>query len=220
MLSNIPSSEIAPIMGPEYSSADFAPVNLNKDHLAKVGVASQEDLGAYLLKTASEKAAKWLTGGYIEHRALYQSNLFLGNEEDVRDIHLGIDIWGKVNAPIYAPYDGRIHSFAYNGGELDYGYTLILEHELNESLFYSLYGHLSSSHFEKWSVGNQFKAGDEIANIGDTDENGGWIPHLHFQIILDLEGEEGDYPGVCAKKDLPHYRLNCPDPSTLIKKAS
>jgi len=49
--------------------------------------------------------------------------------------------------------------------------------------------------------------------LGKPDENGGWPPHLHFQLIRDMQGFVGDYPGVCAKQDLTFYANNCPDPS-------
>ena len=84
--------------------------------------------------------------------------------------------------------------------------------------FYSLYGHLGKSHFHLWKKGMVVKMGDEVASIGPREENGGWIPHLHFQIILDMEGKEGDYPGVSSRVMLDHYRSNCPDPEALIKR--
>jgi hypothetical protein len=55
-------------------------------------------------------------------------------------------------------------------------------------------------------------AGDLLCHLGNSDENGGWPPHLHFQLIRDLQGYRGDYPGVCAKRDVAFYAENCPDP--------
>jgi hypothetical protein len=45
-------------------------------------------------------------------------------------------------------------------------------------------------------------------------ENGGWPPHLHFQLIRDIQHYHGDYPGVCAKRDVDFYACNCPDPAS------
>jgi hypothetical protein len=53
--------------------------------------------------------------------------------------------------------------------------------------------------------------------LGDTSVNGDYPPHLHFQIIKDIQGYQGDYPGVSSKKDLDFYRNNCPNPNTLLK---
>jgi len=40
---------------------------------------------------------------------------------------------------------------------------------------------------------------------------------LHFQIIKDIKDYKGDYPGVCAAKDLKYYKNNCPNPNLLLK---
>jgi hypothetical protein len=52
--------------------------------------------------------------------------------------------------------------------------------------------------------------------LGTFEENGGWPPHLHFQIIRDMEGFLGDYPGVAKKSELDHYQNNCPDPMIIF----
>ena len=43
--------------------------------------------------------------------------------------------------------------------------------------------------------GDRIKAGDIFAEFGIPAENGHWPPHLHFQLIADLQGWKGDYPG-------------------------
>jgi len=214
----ITNTDVHPIMGPDSTAFDFASVSMDKDHLKQLDIQSKSQILSYHNHIRSDQNAKWLIGGYLEPRALYQSNLFVGSPEETRDIHLGLDIWGEVSTPIYAPLGGTIHSFAYNDRELDYGYTLIIEHQIHNQRFHTLYGHLSSRHFDQWSVGSRIIAGELIADFGSERENGGWLPHLHFQIILDMEGNSGDYPGVSSSKMLPHYRMNCPDPHLLIKR--
>ena len=137
-------------------------------------------------------------------------------DRHIRDIHLGIDIWGVVYDVIYAPLDGIIHSFAYNQGHLDYGYTLVLQHQVDGHTFFTLYGHLGESYYSSWKVGQVVKAGDALGDIGPKESNGGWLPHLHFQCIQDMESSEGDYPGVCSSADLYRFEQICPDPSFLI----
>jgi len=44
-------------------------------------------------------------------------------------------------------------------------------------------------------AGKAVARGERIGRIGDSDVNGGWPPHLHLQIIGDLLGMEGDFPG-------------------------
>ena len=42
--------------------------------------------------------------------------------------------------------------------------------------------------FQKLKIGKKIKKGEWIGKIGNSNENGKWLPHLHFQIILDLLG--------------------------------
>ncbi|NJX16961.1 peptidoglycan DD-metalloendopeptidase family protein, partial [Tamlana crocina] len=66
-------------------------------------------------------------------------------------------------------------------------------------------------------VGQIVKQGEQIAALGNPSENGNYAPHLHFQIIYDMEGKEGDYPGVASKREIGRYLQNCPDPDLLVK---
>ena len=215
----INNKEIFPIMGSQYSLNDFGPVDMSHDHLKVLGINNDNFLSDYLERCRQDQNVVWLTGGYLERRSLYLSSLFIADMEQPRDIHLGVDIWGWAGTPVYAPVNGTIHSYANNNRDLDYGYTLILEHVHFGKSFYTLYGHLGSTHFDDWEEGKNIYAGDLIAELGSKAENGGWIPHLHFQVILDMEQYRGDYPGVCSQADLQHYYDNCPDPNLLIKKA-
>ena len=55
-----------------------------------------------------------------------------------------------------------------------------------------------------------------FASIGNSDENGGWPPHVHVQIITDMLGREGDFPGVCSRDEWSYWQRICPDPSDLL----
>ncbi|MNX43456.1 hypothetical protein D3C86_739100 [compost metagenome] len=116
-----------------------------------------------------------------------------------------------------APLDGKVHSFKNNIGLGDYGPTIILEHEVENEKFYTLYGHLSLESIKDLNVGKQFKKGEQIATLGNAAVNGDYAPHVHFQIIQDIEDYWGDYPGVCNSNDLNFYIENCPDPNLLLK---
>jgi murein DD-endopeptidase MepM/ murein hydrolase activator NlpD len=168
----------------------------------------------YLKKNNAEIAF----GGYIEGRNLYQRSTIFKNENlPERNIHIGLDLWGKVGTSILAPLDGKIHSFKNNEGFGDYGPTIILEHEVENEKFYTLYGHLSLESIENITVGTVFKKGDRLATFGNSTINGDYAPHLHFQIINNIENYYGDYPGVCNINDLNFYIENCPDPNLLLK---
>ena len=59
-------------------------------------------------------------------------------------------------------------------------------------------------------------AGSAFAQIGARPLNGNWPPHLHFQLVADMQGNRGDYPGVVRADELDYYRRNCPDPTSLL----
>lgn len=157
-------------------------------------------------------------GGYIEGRTLYKRSTIFKNESiPERNIHIGLDLWTKVDTAVLAALDGKVHSFKNNIGLGDYGPTIILEHEVENEKFYTLYGHLSLESIKNLSVGKQFKKGEKIATLGSAAVNGDYAPHLHFQIIQNIEDYWGDYPGVCNSNDLNFYIENCPDPNLLLK---
>jgi murein DD-endopeptidase MepM/ murein hydrolase activator NlpD len=159
-------------------------------------------------------------GGYDENRTVYnRSKLFdsLQPGEEPRRLHLGVDIWGQAGTPVYAFMGGMVHSFAFNDHYGDYGATLILLHQLDGLPFYTLYGHVSLRDIQKLSSGQYISIGQEIAHFGEPAENGHWPPHLHFQVILDMELKEGDYPGVCKYSEREKYLANCPDPDLILQ---
>src|SRR5438552_3160845 len=52
--------------------------------------------------------------------------------------------------------------------------------------------------------------------VGATDENGGWMPHVHFQIILDLLELGADFPGVAYGSQRAVWTSLSPDPNLLL----
>ena len=151
-------------------------------------------------------------GGYLEHRVIYESyENFATASADFRNIHLGMDFWTGEGTPIFAPLEGEVHSFQANQGAGNYGPTIILYHPAEK--IYSLYGHVSLDDLVPLEKGLPIAAGQLLCHLGNPAENGGWPPHLHFQLIRDMQGFHGDYPGVCSQRDLSFYANNCPDPA-------
>jgi len=204
-----------PIMGELSLSQRFAPIDLSITNPELPKNIDYDTLTDYIDQYKQIKNVDYPIGGYLEHRNLYGlSSHFTTSLR--RDIHLGVDIWTDAGHPVFAPIDGLIHSFAFNQQDLDYGYTLILEHEIHDLKIYTLYGHLSSEYYKNWNEGDSVMRGSQIATLGDPTENGGWPPHLHFQVILDIGDWKGDFPGVCSKSELDKYANNCPNPSVLL----
>ena len=65
--------------------------------------------------------------------------------------------------------------------------------------------------------GQTISRGEVFGEFGLSYENGHWPPHLHFQIINDLGGWKGDYPGVCRFSEKEKFMENCPDPDLILQ---
>lgn len=215
------SSSFTPVIRPDYQLSDYTLLDLSRTNteldvdVLKVPEKHHEQLQIFL----KEKQAKVAYGGYLEQRKLYDRSEYFqaAHPDDTRNIHLGIDLWCEAGIEVIAPLDGKIHSFQENTNFGDYGPTIILIHEIEGYTFHTLYGHLSRTSLQGLEVGKIIKAGDQIATLGTPEENGDYAPHLHFQIVIDMQGNDGDYPGVCSKNTLAFYKENCPDPNLLLK---
>jgi 4-aminobutyrate aminotransferase-like enzyme/Ser/Thr protein kinase RdoA (MazF antagonist) len=168
------------------------------------------------------KSAKALVGvgRYNEARLLYTSPLFGASENPTherRTIHLGIDLFAAPGTSVHAPLGGVVHAAAINTAPLDYGPLVILRHTIGDGLeFFTLYGHLTREAFDALQVGQRIVRGQQFARIGDVHENGGWPPHLHFQIIVDLLEHRSDFPGVAPASQRNVWTSLSPDPNLLL----
>lgn len=162
--------------------------------------------------------ARYAIGGYAEHRTVYSRSRVFDDPQggEPRRLHLGVDIWGDAGTPVFAPLGGMVHSFAFNNRYGDYGATIILLHQLEGVAFYTLYGHVSLQDI-KLTEGQYINRGEVLAHFGTPEENGAWPPHLHFQIIADMQANKGDYPGVCRYSERENYLWNCPDPDLILQ---
>ena len=151
-------------------------------------------------------------GKYNEKRmGMYDHDLF----SDGRNIHVGIDIAAPVGTEIFAFAPGKILFYDYNSARGDYGYTLVTEHFLEAQKFYALLGHLSEKSVKQKFIGQGFDRGEVLGWVGDKHENGGWNPHLHFQLSV-KPPIKADLPGVVAEKDLAQALEDFPDPRIVL----
>jgi 4-aminobutyrate aminotransferase-like enzyme/Ser/Thr protein kinase RdoA (MazF antagonist) len=159
-------------------------------------------------------------GRYDEARLLYTSPLFGADAsplEERRTIHLGMDLFAEPGTAIRAPLDGVIHTLANNAAPLDYGPLVILQHDAGDAgVFFTLYGHLDRESLARLKVGQRIARGEKFARIGTSKENGGWAPHLHFQIILDLLDLDANFPGVAYASQRAVWTSLSPDPNLLV----
>ena len=193
----------------------YTPIDLSPENEKLSSLANAREFENYVETILGENNAKVGYGGYLEKRNLYQRSAIFNLAN--RNIHIGLDLWTHAGTEVLAAADGIVHSFKNNKGLGNYGPTVILEHAIENCIFYTLYGHLSVGSLANLEVGKRFSKGENIATLGDSSVNGDYAPHLHFQIIKDIQGNFGDYPGVCSATNLEFYKQNCPDPNLLLK---
>jgi len=185
------SIQASPLIDASISHEFYVPLDLSIHNLElqTVNVSSSDDLERFIWKHIKSNKAKVAYGGYLEQRGIYERSTYFNplNTENERNIHLGLDIWVEANTAIYTPLEGTIHSFKNNTNHGDYGPTLILKHNYKGFEFFTLYGHLSIASIANKKVGEALKQGQQIATLGTSEVNGDYPPHLHFQIIKDIE---------------------------------
>jgi murein DD-endopeptidase MepM/ murein hydrolase activator NlpD len=207
-------SRFAPVFDPVLTGDNIVGMDLSSSNREFEGLEDGEFDDAILQKLANAGAVAGV-GGYLENRSLYRhTDLFRGDSD--RCIHIGVDVFMPAETPLYAPFDAVVHSFANRQVAGDYGPVIILRHLFDDFEFHSLYGHLSVSSLQALSEGMRISAGEPFARIGSRPANGDWPPHLHFQLIRDMQGNRGDYPGVVRQQDLEFFARNCPDPLPLL----
>lgn len=169
-------------------------------------------------------AERFSWGRYDEdRRGMYTSPLFvLGTQASVRSpsadptttpqvrsLHMGVDLGAPAGTAVFAPLAGRVWGVADRNGEGDYGGVVILEVKLFDEDLWLLLGHLSRHRAVK--SGERVECGQLLGWLGERNENGGWNPHLHFQLSR-LQPCEVDLPGAVRPADRELARVVFPDP--------
>ena len=178
------------------------------------------DLFEYKInKLQKEQPSKIIAGGFLEPRPIYTSKAFdsIGNKgRESRTIHLGVDFWLPNTTPIHSLFDGEVITAVNQAGNKLYGGLIILKHRVENFEFYTLYGHLSIESISINKIGDTIKKGDCIGYLGNKLENGNWVPHLHFQIMLSMLNYKIDFPGVAFHHQIEVWKSICPNPNFLF----
>ena len=211
--------ELGPLLG------HMVPIHVLDLSVGSALIESPEeplDLPAFsrkLFERMASSGAAVGVGRYDEARLLYSAPGFAasGLDRDMpRTIHIGLDLFAPAGTAVLAPLAGTVQSVRDNGMDLDYGPTLILKHEpAGGPAFYTLYGHLGRDVLTTLGPGAAVRRGQSICTIGDLDVNGGWPPHLHFQIITDLLDRDGEFPGVARSDQRATWKSLSPDPGLM-----
>ncbi|QBD78039.1 aminotransferase class III-fold pyridoxal phosphate-dependent enzyme [Ktedonosporobacter rubrisoli] len=217
------SQQIGRLVEPEMTVDNTLVFDLSIDSLELGNVtdfSDTEEFGRRLFARMKAANAAIGIGKYNEARPIYTAPMFdcpTDNGLEQRTIHVGLDIFMEAGTPIFAPLAGTVHSVKNNVGDKDYGPTIVLQHSIPEAelTFYTLYGHLSTDSLAGLQEGMPIKRGTLLARIGKEHENGGWPPHLHFQIISDMLGKGGEFPGVINPSEREVWLSISPDPNLI-----
>lgn len=165
-----------------------------------------------------EEGADFGIGRYGEDRAVYKGDAYQTTvASQRRTVHLGVDIFAPAGEPVHAPFAGKVAFYHDDSVPYGFGPTILLEHTSDDGdVFWMLYGHLSRESAEKLAIGQPIAKGEAFAALGLRSENGGWVPHLHFQIVTDHLGLEGRMQGVGVREQWQVWREVSPDPSGVL----
>ena len=220
----------APVMGPgvDLSTALVFDLSVSSPDRALLGgEIGVDDLTMEIFRHMESAGAAAGIGRYDEARQVYTAGQFALDCDEMperRTIHLGMDVFLPAGSPVFAPMNGKIHSFRNNTRPLDYGPCVILEHTTEDAddtagssrTFYTLYGHLSVESLTGRYEGQEIEKGERFATLGDPAVNGGWPPHLHFQVVTDMLGNKGDFPGVGGPGLREVWLSLSPDPNVIL----
>ena len=204
----------APVFNPVLTRDNTVYMDFSSLNAVYEGLGEFE-MDAAILRKLRDAGALAGVGGYLENRSVYEETELFDDDAE-RCIHIGVDVFMPDGVSVYAPLDAEVHSFANRKMIGDYGPVIILQHRVDEFVFHTLYGHLSEDSLHGLTDGRVIARGEKIAEIGPRQINGNWPPHLHFQLIQDMQEYRGDYPGVARPTELEYFKENCPDPSPLL----
>ncbi len=211
------NNSFSPIIPNDLQHGPSIILDMNDPIWQQVDLKSPDQLWAQTQKLMNDSSAVVAIGKYAEDRAnIYKRSELFTASMDPRTIHLGIDLMVEEGTPVFAPLDSKINSFSDNDQFGDYGPTIVLEHELEGVTFFTLYGHLSKTSLKSIEQGQLISKGEQFATVGNMQENGFWPPHVHFQIIADMQDYSGNFPGVTSEKDARLFFEMCPDPNLIL----
>jgi hypothetical protein len=152
-------------------------------------------------------------GPWGERRRIYTTDGFVSRlaDGDRRDMHLGLDVFLDAGTPVMTPLDATVVDARVCPEPQDYGGCVLLEH----AGFRTLWGHLEPASIAHLTPGDKLAKGAAFARLGDFHENGGWIPHLHLQVVLTGESDVTGIIGVGEERFRDLWAELYPDPSIL-----
>ncbi|WP_420004893.1 aminotransferase class III-fold pyridoxal phosphate-dependent enzyme [Arenibacterium sp. LLYu02] len=209
----------APLMGEDLSEAPMGSLSVEHSLWPQNPFDMPLAEAARVGEEFEDEGRIWL-GYYHEPRLIYAEPAFRKGPwkaSDRRTVHLAVDGFAPAGTALHAPLDGEVWVAEDRNGHLDYGGVIILRHRTPAGdPFYTLYGHLDPEAVQRLSPGDRVARGQAFCRLGTAEQNGGWAPHVHFQLALSTEGIEADWPGVGDPDEMYFWRALCPNPAALL----
>jgi len=149
-------------------------------------------------------------------------------------LHLGTDVWAKPGTPVHALFDGRvvearreasagpapkteIEPATEIGGPTGSA-ALVLAHRTTGGMrFYTLYGGLDPECLNRLDKERTVEKGELLGRVAPRTAGNPRVPHLHFQVMLDLLGHGCGFPRVVFPEQKAAWQGICPDPNWFFK---
>jgi murein DD-endopeptidase MepM/ murein hydrolase activator NlpD len=107
--------------------------------------------------------------------------------------HPGADASGTMGTTIFATAPGIV---VYAKWTKDYGYVVVIEHDVAGKKYYSIYGHLGIQGTEisgiNVKVGQRVDQNTAVGTMGNSKGSKGTDPHLHFEVRKNINVNLGD----------------------------
>ena len=212
----------APVLGRDLSAAPMGSLSVESSATPQDPFAITPAEAAGLGAEFGTNGSEWL-GYYCEPRLVYTEPAFRRGDrkiDDRRTVHLGVDVFAAAGTPVHAPLEATVAFTGVRAAYLDYGGVVILRHETpNGAAFFTLYGHLAPGSLAGLHAGQRLEKGARFASLGDVSENGGWNPHLHFQLALTTARCGDDWPGAADPDELFLLKEVFPNPAAPLNLA-
>ena len=212
----------APVLGCNLSAAPMGSLSVESSTTPQDPFSITPAEAAGLGAEFGTNGPVWL-GYYCEPRLVYTAPAFRRGDRKIdnrRTVHLGVDVFSAAGTTVHAPMEATVAFAGARAAYLDYGGVVILRHEAPSGAgFFTLYGHLAPGSLAGLRAGQRLETGERFASLGDVSENGGWNPHLHFQLALTTAGFDDDWPGAADPDELFLLKEIFPNPAALLNLA-
>ena len=205
---------LKPLFGQPFSGFRTVTVHLDK--------CARGDMSDYVSERLLSSRADLAYGGYgdlcDDFGAVvpFNGGLDSTGQSSVRR-HLGLDFWARERTSIHAPLAGTVFGLGRNPDLGETSNTLVLYHSPEPGVnFFTIYGHLGAEVLDRWKLGAHVPAGRELGRIGAAGPANRFLPHLHFQLTVDMLGQRNCFFGTACPREWPLWQQICPDPALLL----